>query len=395
RSPTRPARAAQLAALRDLPADEVDRGRALHAQLRPVRYAALLVELVVAALLGLTPLAAHIVAAVGRATGGHRLLTAVLGGLVVGAIGTLVGLPFTARRRTLLRRYGLLTQGFAGWLADLGRGAALAVLFGGAVLAGFFALTGALPHLWWLPVAVGGAALTVLLSLVFPVLVEPLFNRFTPMPDSPLRADLLALAAADQVPVRTVLVADASKRGRAVNAYVSGFGPTRRVVVFDTLLSAAPEPEVRLVVAHELGHARYRDVVLGTALGAAGAAAGACLLYLLGAWHGLLGLAGVAGFGDPRSIGLLLLVMTVAQLVAGPAGNLVSRRIEARADAHALASTGEADTFVAMQRRLALRNLADVDPHRVEHLLFDSHPSTVERIAAARGGVAGAGASGP
>ncbi len=384
RAPGRPTRAEQLLALGTLPPDEVARGRSLHALLRPVRYASMLVELVVAAVLGMTPLAARIVGAVGRLVGGQRLPTAVLGGLAVLALGFLVGLPFAARRRVVLRRYGLLTQGLPGWCADLGRSAALGVLLGGGVLAGFFALTGALPDSWWLPVALGAAALTVLASLVFPVLVEPLFNRFTPMPDTPLRAELFALADADGVPVRAVLVADASRRTRAVNAYVSGFGPTRRIVVFDTLLSAAPEAEIRLVVAHELGHAKNRDVALGTAVGALVAAAGSCLLYLLGGWSGLLALAGAGSFTDPQSIGLLLFVLTVGQLAAGPAGSMVSRRIEARADAHALRRTGDAATFAAMQRRLALRNLADVDPNPVEHLLFDSHPSTVQRIAAAQ-----------
>lgn len=384
RRPVPPGRAAEVAALATLPADEVARGRALRRELRPLRYGSLLVELAVALVLGLTPAGARIVSGVGSAVGGARLATAVLGGLAVAAVGWLVSLPFAARRTAVLRRYGLVTQGWGGWVVDLVKGLALGVVLGAGVLAGFFALTGAVRALWWLPVAGGGAVLVVLLSLVMPVVVEPVFNRFEPMAESELRAELFALAAADGVPVRAVLVADASRRGRAVNAYVSGFGPTRRIVVYDTLLEAAPAEEVRLVVAHELGHARYRDVVLGTVLGALGAAVGGCALYLLGAWSGLLGLAGADGFADPRSIGLLLAVMTVAQLGAGPAGNLVSRRIEARADDHALRRTGAGDTFAAMQRRLAVRNLSDVDPPRLEHLLFDSHPSTVQRVAAAR-----------
>lgn len=378
----RPDRAARSAALAELPADQVARGRTLHRELRPVRYAGMGVELVVVLVLGVTPAGAGIVAAVGRVTGDHRLVTAVAGGLAVAAVTWLVSLPFAARRRAVLRRYGLVTQSWPGWLVDLAKGAGLGVLVGGAVLAAFFALTGALPGTWWLPVAAGGTALTVLFSLVMPVLVEPVFNRFVPMGDSPLRGDLLALAAADGVPVRDVLVADASRRTRAVNAYVSGLGPTRRIVVYDTLLEAAPDDEVRLVVAHELGHAKHRDVVFGTALGALGAALGACVLRLLDG-SGLPAVAGADGFADPRSTGLLLAVATVARLLAGPAGNLVSRRIEARADDHALRRTGAADTFAAMQRRLSTRNLADVDPHPVEQALFGSHPSTVDRIAAA------------
>jgi STE24 endopeptidase len=216
------------------------------------------------------------------------------------------------------------------------------------------------------------------------VLVEPVFNKFTPMPDSPLRTALLAVAERAGVPVRDVLVADASRRTRAVNAYVSGLGPTRRIVVYDTMLREATPDEVISVVAHELGHARHNDVRTGTLIGALGTAAGVIALYLLGSWAGLLRLAGVASIGEPRAIGLVLALATVAGLVGGPAQAFVSRRIEARADAHALGLTGDPATFEAMQWRLSTVNLSDPDPPAWEYVLSASHPSTVERMAAAR-----------
>src|SRR5690606_18534529 len=140
------------------------------------------------------------------------------------------------------------------------------------------------------PAAVGAAALVVLLSFVLPMVVEPLFLRFAPMAAGPVRDRLVELARRAGTPVRQVLVADASRRSRAMNAYVSGLGPTRRVVAFDTLLSAPP-PEVAAVVAHELAHARYRDVAAGTARGALVAATAVTGLYLLGRWPPLLRLA--------------------------------------------------------------------------------------------------------
>ena len=176
----------------------------------------------------------------------------------------------------------------------------------------------------------------VLLSFVFPVLVEPVFNTFTPMPAGPLRDELLTMAARDGMPVREVLVADASRRTTGLNAYVSGFGATRRIVVYDTLLREAPPGEVRSVVAHELGHAKDRDAEVGTLLGAIGAAAAVVALYLLGQCGALLRRAGVDSIGSPRAIGLVLAVVAVAGLVTGPVQNLVSRRVEARADQHAL-----------------------------------------------------------
>jgi STE24 endopeptidase len=251
------------------------------------------------------------------------------------------------------------------------------------VLAGFYTLTRVAPAWWWAFGAAGAAALAVLLAVVFPVLVEPVFNRFTAMPSGPLRDELVTLAVRSGVPVREVLVADASRRTTGLNAYVSGFGATRRIVVYDTLLREAPAGEVRSVVAHELGHAKARDPEVGTLLGAVTAASAVVALYLLGQVDAVLRRAGVDSIGSPRAIGLVLAVAALAGLVTSPLENLVSRRVEARADQHALRLTGDAAEFAAMQLRLATVNLADVHPPRLEYLLFATHPDTVERLAAA------------
>ena len=377
-------RSDQLAALHSLPADAVRRGRAFQSALRPGMYGGLVVGLLVALALGLTPLGARLVRLAGRPFGGHWLAEVVLGGLVVLFTGELVGLPFAAVRHVVLRRYRLSTQEWGGWAVDVLKAYAIGAVLGAIVLIGFYTVARLAPRWWWTVGAAGAAVLVVVLTFVFPVLVEPVFNRFTPMPPGPLRTDLLALAARDGVPVRDVLVADASRRTRAVNAYVSGLGPIRRIVVYDTLLDQAPPAEVESVVAHELGHAKDNDVLTGTLIGALGAAAAVCGLYLLGSWTALLRRAGVASLVEPRSVALLMAVAVLAGLVGGPVQNLVSRRIEARADAHALALTRDPDTFGAMQGRLALVNLGDVDPNPVEYALFASHPSAVERMAAAR-----------
>jgi STE24 endopeptidase len=374
----------QLAALDTLPADAVARGRAFHAALRPGTYLSLAIGLLVALLLGLTPAGAWIVEQVSRPFGGHWLARALLGGLAVVFAGEIVALPLAAWRQSILRRYGLSTQDWSGWTVDMLKGYAVGAVIGAVVLVGFFTVTHFAPRWWWAWGAVGAALLTVLLSFVFPVLVEPVFNTFTPMPEGEQRTRLMALAERDGVPVRDVLVADASRRTRAVNAYVSGLGPTRRIVVYDTLLEKAPQEEVESVVAHELGHAKDGDVFTGTLLGAFGAAAAVCALYLLGSWGALLRRAGVDAIGEPRAVALLIAVATVAGLLAGPAQAFVSRRVEARADRHALQLTDDPAGFEAMQGRLSLVNLGDPDPNPVEQFLFGSHPTAVERMALAR-----------
>jgi STE24 endopeptidase len=383
-------RADQLAALQTLPTDAVARGRAFHSALRPSMYGSIVIGLVAALILGLTPLGAWLVELVGRPFNGHWLAEGLLGGLVVVFAAEVVTLPFAAWRQSVLRRYGLSTQGWSGWTVDLLKGFAVGAVVGAVVLGGYFTITHFAPRWWWAWGAAGAAALTFLFSFVFPVLVEPVFNKFTPMEESPLRSNLIALADRDGVPVRDVLVADASRRTRAVNAYVSGLGPTRRIVVYDTLLREAPDSEVESVVAHELGHAKAGDVVTGTIIGALGAGAAVCALFLLGSWTSLLRRAGVDSIGEPRAVGLLLAVVTVAGLVAGPVSSLMSRHIEARADQHALRLTDDPADFEAMQGRLSLVNLGDPDPNRVEQSLFGTHPTTVERMAIARAWARGA-----
>ncbi|WP_033341218.1 M48 family metallopeptidase [Catenuloplanes japonicus] len=377
-------RADQVAALGTLPGEQVAHAREFRSTLRPATWGGLALGLVLALLLGLTPLGARLVELCGRPFGDHWTAQALLGGFAVVLAGDLLTLPISAWRHTVLVRYGLSTQGWGGWATDLLKSYAVSAVIGGLVLLGFYALTRFAPQWWWAFGAAGAATLVVLLSFVLPVLVEPVFNRFTPMADGPLRTELMQLAARDGVPVREVLVADASRRTRAVNAYVSGFGPTRRIVVYDTLIEEATPEEVASVTAHELGHAKDNDVFTGTLLGALGAAAAVIALYLLGSWPGLLRAAGVDSIGEPRAIALVIAVVTVAGLLSSPFQAFVSRRIEARADTHALTLTGDPATFESMQARLSTVNLGDPDPPRWEYLYGATHPSTVERMAAAR-----------
>lgn len=376
-------RADQIAALHTLPADQVSRGRSFSSALRPGTYASILVGLVIALVIGLTPIGANIVTWVGKPFGGNWAARALLGGLVITLIGSLLTLPFSARQQVVMRRFGLSTQGWGGWFVDVLKSYAVSAVIGGLVLLGFYALTHFVPRWWWAWAAAGAAAIAVLLSFILPVLVEPVFNKFTPMPPGALRSELIALADRDGVPVKDVLVADASRRTRAVNAYVSGFGATRRIVVYDTLLQQATPDEVVSVVAHELGHAKRNDVLTGTILGALGGSAAVIVIYLLGSWGWLLRRAGVTDIGDPRAIGLILAIAAVAGILSSPAQNYVSRHIEARADTHALTLTNDPDSFEQMQARLAAVNLSNVDPNRFEYFMFASHPSTVERMAAA------------
>lgn len=369
---------------RDFSAAELSRSAAFAARIQPNALFSLGVGLLIAASLGLTSLGARIIRSVAAPVGGGWLWQVILGSLALALIGRLATLPFAAYGETVLRRYGLSTRDWGLWTADVAKSFGIGVALTTLVLIILYGSMRLAPRLWWAIAAGLVAAMVVVGSFLYPVLIEPAFNRFTPMPASPLRTDLLAMAEQDAVPVQDVLVADASRRTTALNAYVSGFGSTRRIVVYDSLLDSAPDDVVRSVVAHELGHARSQDVLIGTAIAGLGAAAAIIAGYLLAGWAPLLRRAGASSLADPRSLALVLFVLAAAGLLLAPVQSLISRQIEARADVHALDLTRDPSTFVDMQRRLGIRNIADLDPNPIYYWLFSSHPSTIERIASAR-----------
>ena len=351
-------------------------------------------DLLVLAALALTAPGRAVVRGAAGLAGGWvpgRVMLATVAVLVVRAA---VGLPFSVRAYRQDARAGLATQGLDGFLRDWAKGRAVGLAL--TVLPVTALVLGARwqPPGWPLVAAAAAVLLVLALAVAGPVLIEPLFNRFSPLEPGPLRARLLELAATMRVPVGDVLVADASRRTTRVNAYVSGLGRTRRVVVYDTLLAAAgsgaPDrtgsgaDEVALVVAHELAHVRHRDVLwgtIGTAALAAVSVLAAIALFDLGPVQRALG---VTGLGDPLAALGLLLLAGLGGLVAAPVASAISRWAEARADWVSLEVTRDPATAVAVERRLALENRADLRPNRLLIWLFASHPSTMARIAQAR-----------
>ena len=269
------------------------------------------------------------------------------------------------------RRWGFSTQGAGGWLGDRGKGLSVSIVLGAGAWAAAVALARVLPGWWALPAGAALALAVLLLSFVAPIVLEPLFNRFRPLVDETLAASLRLLSQRAGVPVREVLVADASRRTTKVNAYVSGIGRTRRVVVFDTLLEAADPAAVEVVVAHELGHRRDGHVAKLTLLGMAGAAVAVVLLWAV------LGTR-VAG---PRTLPEALLLLLALELAALAPGAALSRRFERAADRCSLELTRHPAAFARAHLELARRNLSDLEPPRLVYLLLFSHPTAPERLA--------------
>jgi STE24 endopeptidase len=357
-------------------APEIARGEHVSGLLRHAAWGNLVIGLLVSALIGFTRLGSAIV---GRLPGRWWLKVA-LGCLLVSLVGAVASLPLEWSAQRVELSEGLSHQAWGSWLSDHAIALAVTWAFTTIGLLVVVGLARLAPRSWPLWAALAAASLAMAGSFVYPVLVEPLFNHFTPMKAGPLRTDILDLAAREHVHVGDVLVADASRRTTTLNAYVSGFGSTRRVVVYDTLLTGLPQSQIEVIVAHELGHARHDDVLIGTVLGALGSAFGVGLLGVLLGSRRLLASAGADGLADPRIVPLVLALVVVGSLLASPAQNTISRAIEARADRSALEATHDPDTFIAMQRQLALRSLADPTPPAWSQFWFGSHPTTLQRI---------------
>jgi len=294
---------------------------------------------------------------------------------IVSVVLVIVQLPVSYWRGYLRERaWGFSTQSAGGWFADLLKGEAIGLLLAVGFWAGLVGLRHAFPSAWPAAAATVLALVVFVLVFVAPVVLEPVFNHFEPLEDERLADELRAVAERAGVPVREVLVADASRRTTKVNAYVSGIGATRRVVLYDTLLESADEGQLKLVVAHELGHRRERHVVKLT-LGLM-AAVGMSVVFL---WAILGGRA-----ASPRNLPLVLLVLSALRIALLPLVAWFSRRFERVADRFSLELTHDLSAYERIHLVLARKNLGDLEPPKLAYLLLFSHPTTPERLAYGR-----------
>jgi STE24 endopeptidase len=282
----------------------------------------------------------------------------------------------------LSHRYGISRQNFAGWLADLAKGLAISLLFGGAAAAVVYWLLLAFPGIWWW-LAWGLVLLvSLILSIVAPVILVPLFFKVRPLGDSHLKSRLEQLAEKAGARVQGIFILDFSAKMTAANAGLMGLGKTRRIVISDTLLQQYPPSEIEVVTAHEIGHHMNRDIFRLFIIQAA------VYLAILGLTHFIfrsaVGPAGFSGLADPAALPLLLLIAGVLSALTAPLTNSFSRFVERQADAYALELTDDSGSFINAMTRLTNQNLSVADPSRWVELLFYDHPSYVRRVELAR-----------
>jgi Zn-dependent protease with chaperone function len=280
----------------------------------------------------------------------------------------------------LPRRYGLLRQTLSGWLADHMKSAFIGLAFGSALVALAYWLLSVTP-LWWLWGWVIVMLVSLVLSVLAPVLILPIFFETTPLPEGEVKQRLLALAGRAGIKVKGIYSVEFSTKTTAANAALIGLGSTRRIIISDTMLDKYTPPEIDVVMAHEMGHQQHRDmlrifvfqgVVLVTTLWLSG------LLF-----RGLVDNFGYAGLADPAALPLLVIAVGFIGIFSSPLLASFTRMAESQADHYALELTGDPDSFISAMSRLTDQNLAEAAPPRWVEVLLDDHPSYRLRLSMA------------
>ena len=277
------------------------------------------------------------------------------------------------------RRLGKLKQTFGQWLLFNLKGLLLALLFGWLMFGAFMLIVRLYPDAWWL---IAGAFFTIfMIVIVFvqPILLAPIFYKFTRLEDGELRDRLLELCRRAGVPARDVFVQHESKVTTQTNACFTGIGNTKRIVLYDNLLNTNTPGEVAVVVAHEAGHWARRHILINIALTALTALAGAFVLSVAFRSEAVRQFFGTS-VERLTILPVLSLLGLVASTFASPIGAAISRAMERQADRISLNLTRDPDAFIGTHLKLARSNKSDILPHPFLVRLYAGHPTVLQRI---------------
>ncbi len=296
---------------------------------------------------------------------------------------SLLGLPLDWYAQFRLeQRFGFNTTTQKLWWLDRLKGMILAFALGYPLLLLLLKWATWAATSWWFWGWATLVAVELLLIVLAPKFILPLFNRFSPLPEGPLRERLFALARKTSFIARQIEVMDGSKRSRHSNAFFTGLGKFRKIVLFDTLLQQLSEPEIEAVLAHEIGHFKKRHIMKLLLVSSGGSLAGFYVLFFL---------AGQAWFYEafgflPGNVAIAFLLFFLLGSTVGfwtaPLRNLLSRHYEYEADGFAAIVLGESDSLRTALRKLHEENLSNLFPHPLFSAVYYSHPTFLERDAA-------------
>jgi STE24 endopeptidase len=314
---------------------------------------------------------------------GSFILRGLLFFLVLYGVQALIGIPFSLYSTFRLEaRYGFNTTTVKTWLTDLAKSTLITLILMGLLLSGALALVQASPRWWWLWVWLFFAAVSIFLMYLSPYVIEPLFNKFEPVTEEGLEDEITALMGKAGLTVGKVQQVDASKRSRHSNAYFTGIGRVKRIVLYDTLISQMTHEEILAVLAHEVGHWKLghirRRLIMTEAM-----ALVACFLAWWLAGSGLL--PSLIGMPPDTSFVAQLVILSFLGTLAGfpltPLSSWFSRRHEWQADRFAVKLSELPGPLASALVKLSTENLANLHPHPLYAAFYYSHPPVVQRVA--------------
>jgi STE24 endopeptidase len=308
----------------------------------------------------------------------------------------IVMLPLQYWRGFVLgHRFGLSNQSLAAWFIDILKDRAISLIINSGIMTLLYVLIIKLPKTWWIVAAAVLILFFILVTFIYPVVIDPLFYKFTPLKDVALQKEIYAMTDKAGIKIDKILVADASRKTNTVNAYFTGIGGTKRIVIYDNLLNNHSRGEVLSVIAHEIGHWRYKHILYNTMIGCAEIILLVFILKLVQSGIGIntaiqsaqTGAGFPAAFGQPINFGvklvaILFILYSFLSYLTMPLDNLISRQFEKQADRASVTLTGDPATQVKIFENLAVTNLSNVKPGKVLEYIIFSHPPIMDRIEA-------------
>ncbi len=311
----------------------------------------------------------------------HPVLAATVFFLLLTYGETLLKIPFDLYNTFVIEeRYGFNSQTGTIWLSDTGKNLAVTTLLSGLLLAGAFWLVTAFPNFWWLITWAFFLMASLLLLYIAPYVIEPLFNKFSPIADLELEKKIKDVMEQTGISISRVFTMDASKRSSHGNAYFSGIGKVKRIILFDTLIAASNHEEIVAILAHEAGHWKKKHLLKRLV-----AMEAIALVAFYAAFRVVEGdiLARLFGLDQPTIHAKLLLAGFLGSLILFPMrflSSYLSRRHEYEADAFAADLTGAPRDLAGALIKLGKDNLANLHPHPWYAALHYSHPPLPQRV---------------
>lgn len=278
----------------------------------------------------------------------------------------------------LEHKYNLSNQTFKKYVLENLKSMMVGLVIGVPILLLFFFILNQFEDLWWLVFASAMFLISVVLSQIFPILIMPIFYKITPLNDDELKARITKLAKGAGITVQNVFSFNMSKNTKKANAAFTGLGKTKRIILGDTLLNDYTKDEIETVIAHELGHYKYKHIQKNILFGTAASFLTFFLISLLYklsiSWFDFNNILQIA------ALPVLSLWAMLIGLVQTPIGNILSRKYEYEADRYAVESTLKPQSFISTLNKLTDQNLGDRKPHPFVEWFFYSHPSVKNRI---------------